>query len=58
MSDFRLHVPKFYRYRAADPGVGAMWNKYPGHPPIGAALRLGGYAYCVKWAHLNRRRTR
>lgn len=44
----RLHRPKFYRYRVADPGLGFVWNRYPG-AVIGAALRIGAHAYCVKW---------
>jgi hypothetical protein len=44
------HFPKFYRYKVADPGFRAMWNRYPG-AIIGAALVVGGYAYCVKWAN-------
>jgi hypothetical protein len=26
-----------------------MWNRYPG-ATIGAAVVMGRYAYCIKWA--------
>jgi hypothetical protein len=44
-----LHIPRMYRYRVADPGLRALWNRYPGCV-IGAAVVVGHYAYCVKWA--------
>ena len=49
MSALQWHRPQLYRYRAADPGFRAMWNRYPG-VVIGAAVVVGRYAYCIKWA--------
>jgi hypothetical protein len=47
------HWPKLYRYRVADPArFRPKWNRYPDHAPIGFAVTLGRWAYCVKWAHL------
>lgn len=45
------HWPRIYRYRVADPGFRCAWNQYPG-VRIGAAVVVGRYAYCVKWASL------
>jgi hypothetical protein len=53
----RLHRLKVYRYRVGTPGFRWAWNTYNGDVcaqgrtnVIGAALVLGNYAYCVKWA--------
>lgn len=45
-----LHRPRAYRYRVADSGLRFMLNRYPG-AVIGAALTVGRYAYCLKWAN-------
>lgn len=47
------HRPKLYRYRVANPGFRAMWNRYENQfsrATIGLAVVIGRYAYCVKWA--------
>jgi hypothetical protein len=44
------HRPRIYRYQVADPGLRLAGNRY-GHALIGAALVIGRYAYCVKWAN-------
>lgn len=44
-----FHRPRAYRYRAADPGLRIVLNRYPG-AVIGVAMVAGRYAYCVKWA--------
>jgi hypothetical protein len=50
----RWHRPRFYRYRKVyDQGIRLAWNRYDfaeGRATIGAALLLGHYTYCVKWA--------
>lgn len=50
--DFRAewHRVRLYRYRVADPGFRLAGNRY-GSALIGAALVVGRYAYCVKWAN-------
>lgn len=55
------HWPRFYRYPIADDDAGARLarNIYPSTPGpetrgsawIGLAVRLGRFAYCVKWAN-------
>ena len=47
------HLPVFYRYRVAEPGLRIRRNRYSGRDgaaTIGLALVIGAYAYCVKWA--------
>jgi hypothetical protein len=55
-SRWKLHRPRFYRYRVAEAGIGVRWNKYSDHAPIGVAVTIGRFAYCVKWASLKTRR--
>lgn len=45
------HLPRLYRYRVAEPGLRVCWNRYeePVRTTIGAAVVIGGHAYCVKW---------
>lgn len=44
-----LHRPEAYRYEVAYPGLGANLNRY-GWQIIGVAIKVGRYAYCLKWA--------
>lgn len=49
----KLHRPRFYRYKVADPGLRAMRNLYHNDSSsafIGVAVVAGRFAYCVKWA--------
>lgn len=45
-----LHRPCFYRYEVAFPGFGINPNHY-GWRFIGVAVKVGRWAYCVKWAN-------
>lgn len=49
-SSVAYHWPRFYRYRVADHGCRVTWNRYAGSVPIGLAVVVGRYAYCLKWA--------
>lgn len=43
--------PRLYRYRVADDVTSRLgWNRYPSEKPTGAQVRIGRYAYCVRWA--------
>lgn len=60
----KLRRPRAYRYRVADRGFRWVWNTYPGNVcahgrtnVIGAALVIGSYAYCVRWASATSRTT-
>jgi hypothetical protein len=44
----KLHRPKFYRYRVAEPRWRVGWNRYPGQV-IGVGFVAGRFAYSVKW---------
>lgn len=50
MSRIQFHLPRFYRYRVAKPGLRTGPNLY--RRPlrwIGWYVVIGRYAYCVKW---------
>lgn len=49
----KLHRPRFYRYKVAEPGFRAGRNLYRNDSSstlIGVAVVAGRFAYCVKWA--------
>ena len=49
----KLHRPRFYRYKVADPGIRVTRNLYRNDSScafIGVAVVAGRFAYCVKWA--------
>jgi hypothetical protein len=48
------HRPRGYRYVVPRDRmrVRISWNRYPAHRPIGLAVVVGRYAYCLKWATL------
>ncbi|MFJ9374421.1 hypothetical protein [Streptomyces sp. NPDC101455] len=52
------HRPTIHRYRAAEGGARAMWNRYANsasRATIGLAIVVGKYAYCLKWARARAR---